>query len=60
MKFYYFTNTFDPHIFDNEMTSLFKFFESGTETRIVSFSKWKKYYNLNFYGTFKVFCCTLC
>ena len=37
MKFYYGTNTFDLHIFDNETMALFKdFFKICTEMRFVS------------------------
>ena len=37
MKFYYLTNTFDLHIFDNETTALGKVFEISTEMHFVSF-----------------------
>ena len=36
MKFYYVTNIFDLHIFDNEMTALLKFFKICTEMHFVS------------------------
>ena len=36
MKFYYVTNIFDLHTFDNETTALLKFFEICTEMHFVS------------------------
>ena len=36
MKFYYVTNIFDLHTFENEMTVLLKFFEISTEIDFVS------------------------
>ena len=36
MKFYYVTNIFDLHIFDNEMAVLLKCFETCMETHFVS------------------------
>ena len=36
MKFYYVTNIFDLHIFDNETTALLKFFQISTEMHFVS------------------------
>ena len=36
MKFYYVTNIFDLHTFDNEMMALLKLFEISTETYFVS------------------------
>ena len=35
MKFYYVTNIFYPHTFDNEATALLKFFENSTEMHFV-------------------------
>ena len=35
MKFYYVTNIFYPHTFDNEATALLKFFENSTEIHFV-------------------------
>ena len=35
MKFYYVTNIFDIHAFDNETTALLKFFEISTEMDFV-------------------------
>ena len=34
--FYYVTNTFDLHTFDNETTILFKIFENSSEIHFVS------------------------
>ena len=36
MRFYYVTNSFDPHTFDNETTALLIFFEISTEMHFVS------------------------
>ena len=36
MKFYYVTNIFDLHTFDNETTALLKFTETSTEIHFVS------------------------
>ena len=36
MKFYYVTNIFDIHTFNNETTTLLKFFEISTEMQFVS------------------------
>ena len=36
MKFYYVTNTFDLHIFDNVTTALLKFFAISMEMHFVS------------------------
>ena len=36
MKFYYVTNIFDLHTFDNETTALLEFFEISTEMRFNS------------------------
>ena len=36
MKFYYVTNIFDLHTFDNETTALLEFFEISTEMRFAS------------------------
>ena len=62
MKFYYVTNIFDLHTFENEMTVLLKFFEISTEIDFVSmyFLNEKKNYNLTFDDAFKTYCCALC
>ena len=36
MKFYYVTNIFDLHTFDNETTALWKFVEISTEVHFVT------------------------
>ena len=36
MKFYYVTNIFDLHIFDNETSGLLEFFQISTEMHFVS------------------------
>ena len=62
MKFYYATNISDLHTVDNETTALLKIFEISKEMHFVSlfFSKWKKYSNLTFDHTFKMYYCALC
>ena len=62
MKFYYVTNIFDLHTFNNETTGLLKLFEILTEMHFASllFSKWKNYYNLTFDWTFQMYFCALC
>ena len=55
MKFYYVTNIFDLHIFDNETTSLWKNWNLHRNAfSLFIFSKWKKYHNLTFEDTFKM------
>ena len=55
MKFYYVTNIFDPHTFDNKTTALLKLFKISTENGFCFFifSKWKKYCSLIFNDTLK-------
>ena len=59
MRFYYITNIFDLHTSGKETTALLKFFWNLHGMHFVSFffSKWRKYYNLTFDETFKIYCC---
>ena len=61
MKFYYVTNIF-IYTFLAMNSSPSKFFWNfhGNAFCFFIFSKWKKYYNLSFDGTFKMYCCALC
>ena len=60
MKFYYVTNIFDLHIFDNETTALLNFFNfHGYAFCFFIFSESKKCYNLTFDYAFKMFCIML-
>ena len=55
MKFYYVTNIFDSHTFDNKTTALLKLFKISTENGFCFFifSKWKKNCSLIFNDTLK-------
>ena len=62
MKFYYVTNIFDLHTFDNETTALLKTLEISAEMQFVSlfFLNEKSIAKLTFDDTFKMCCCALC
>ena len=58
-NFYYVTNIFDLHIFENKTAALLIFFFNlhGYAFWFFIFSKWKKHDNLPFDDTFKMYCC---
>ena len=60
-NFFYVTNIFDLHIFENETAALLIFFLIWADMHFVSlfFSKRKKHYNLPFDDTFKMYSCAL-
>ena len=62
MKFYYVTNIFDLHFFWQWNSGPFNCFLNfhGNIFCFFIISKWKKYYNLTFDDTFKMYSCTLC